>query len=140
MKADERALFKRNCAAFAQHVAKITEGMKTPKPVKFPMKFKDFLKRAFKGRLYSERLHLFRKFLISQYCNNHVNPEIAASDLIATLVQTGIKNPMLYYKWILEIAHWRVSNRIQQRRQAAKSRWIKEKSKKSLGADSNSQK
>ena len=35
---------------------------KRPRPPKFPMKFEVFLRHAFGGRYYADRLHLYRKF------------------------------------------------------------------------------
>ena len=103
-----------------------------PKPPHFPMKFKEFLRRAFGGRLHSERLRLFRKFLVKSYLSAYVEPESVAAELIGRLNQNGLIDPSTYFNWIREIADWRSINRIQQRRDAAKSRWQKNP-KKSLG-------
>jgi hypothetical protein len=97
------------------------------------MKFKEFLRRAFGGRLHSERLRLFRKFLIKYTLASFVDPELVAADLIGKLNRNGLQSPATYFTWIREIEVWRSNNRIQQRRDAAKSRWQK-KPKNSLGA------
>ena len=40
--------------------------IKQPKPPKFPMTFRELLRRIIGGRLHGERLHIFRKFWCAQ--------------------------------------------------------------------------
>jgi hypothetical protein len=100
------------------------------------MKFKEFLRRAFGGRHYSERLHFFRKFLETDYCTKYVDPEKTAAEIIGDLGRSGVQSTTYNY-FISEIKEWRPRNRLQQRKDAAKKRWAKEKLKKSLGGDKN---
>jgi hypothetical protein len=136
MKPEERRIFKNSVAAWAetQNAAQRTKGIKPPK---FPMKFKEFLRRAFGGRLHSERLRLYRKYLVCSF-SNYVDPEDVAAKTIEKFSRNGISNPTYFFEVVREIAEWRANNRLQQRRNAAKSRWQK-KSKKSLDRDSQSE-
>jgi hypothetical protein len=104
----------------------------------FPMKFREFLRRAFGGRLHSERLRLFRKYLVFSF-SNYVDPEDIAAKTIEKFSRMGITNPNYFFEVVRDISNWRENNRIQQRRNAAKSRWQKH-SKKSLGGDSQPKK
>src|SRR5580700_7973224 len=132
MKTKERLLFKNSLAAIlAPYYAE--QRTKNMKPPKFPMKFNVFLRRAFGGRLHSERLHMFRKFLVSYLFSQYVDPEDIAAKTIGKMNQSGFYNPTAYFKLMEDIKKWREANRIQQRKEAAKSRWAKEKLKKSLG-------
>ncbi len=118
---------------------------KTPQPPKFPMKFREFLRRAFGGRLHADRLHLYRK-LVSEdsaayvYFNggyaSQSEKDAAAEkrtvDFIAKLNSDGITDEKWYFRVLPAIAEWRVQNRIRQRKEANASRWRKEKLKKPL--------
>jgi hypothetical protein len=110
------------------------------------MSFKEFLRRTFGGRLHDQRLHLYRKYLsqnfqIEQWFtardktieSRDITAAKNTEDFIAKLKKEGIKDPDWYFPVLHEIKRWRVQNQIQQRKEAAKSRWAKEKSKKSLG-------
>ena len=115
------------------------------KPPKFPMKFREFLRRMFGGRLHDERLHLFRKYLfdstkVSEYYRgghgSHQALIDAASkttdELIGKYNREGITEPNWYITLRGDISRWRKANRIFQRQQANKSRWLKENRKKLL--------
>jgi hypothetical protein len=99
------------------------------KPPKFPMKLKVFLRRAFGGRLHSDRLYLFRKFLKSEYSFGH---EDMPEKLLETFSKSGITSSKSYYGFIQQIKQWRKINRVRQRQTASKSRWLKEARKKLL--------
>jgi hypothetical protein len=105
---------------------------KTPETIPdFPMKFKEFLRRAFGGRLHSDRLRLFRKFLVNHLFASYVNPEEMAVDHIAGWIKNKMQ-PTAYFHIIQEIKEWRPRNKIQQRRNANESRRLKENRKKIL--------
>ena len=104
------------------------------------MKFKEFLRRAFGGRLHSERLRLYRKYLVEDYSNsNYCYPERVAAETIEKFNRNGINNPTYFFGAIRQINDWRANNRIRQRKEAAKARWAK-KPKKSLGGDQKPEK
>jgi len=105
------------------------------KPPKFPMKFKDFLRRAFGGRLHAERLRLFRKFLVSEYTyfsKEGEDKEDIPTKLISALSENGIASQGSYYGFVQQIGQWRAINKVQQRKDANKNRWLKENRKKIL--------
>jgi hypothetical protein len=102
------------------------------KPPHFPMKFREFLRRALGGRLHAERLRFFRKFLVSIFFAPCDDPEAVSMEMIGKLSQNGINDPDSYFTFMREIKEWRPKNKIQQCRNAANSRWAKEKSKKSI--------
>jgi len=102
----------------------------THRPPKFPMKFKVFLQRAFGGRLYADRLHLFRKFLNSEY--NFIPGYDVPAKLLKAMTENGIRDDKSYYVCIEQIRQWKQINRFQQRRDANESRWLKENRKKIL--------
>jgi hypothetical protein len=128
--------------------------VKPMKPPKFPMKFKDFLRRTFGGTRHMERLHLYRKYLLNQFeveiwfkgsmrelvgrqILDSKESRIAAAEklrdeFIAKLSKEGITDPEWYDAVAPEIQRWRVLNRTAQRQAASKSRWDKEKQKKIL--------
>lgn len=99
------------------------------KPPKFPMKFREFLRRAFGGRLHGDRLHMFRKFLKSEY--SYGNPDVPTS-LISKISEAGIRDQDTYYGFVGQIKQWRAVNRLQQRKAAGQTRWLKESRKKLL--------
>ena len=112
------------------------------KPPKFPLKFKEFLRRAFGGTRHMERLHLFRKYLLNMYSQieelKHLSPEAREAEaivrrdkLIATYNQEGVHEiPFGYF--MERIPAWREHSHVAQRQAAAQSRWEKEKQKKIL--------
>ena len=117
------------------------------KPPRFPMKFRQFLRRMFGGRLHNERLRLYRKYLYqSLQVSEHFkggHSSIKARDAAAererdVIIEKQTKNGIEDLNWYLtlkyDIERWRSLNRINQRREANKSRWLKEKSKKSVDA------
>lgn len=116
-----------------------------PNPPKFPMKFKVFLRRIFGGRLHADRLRLFRKFAFEELRSQQLakdrelTPEAAGAaaevmrdKLIADLNRDGIHDLNWLFRTTERIALWRPSNRINQRRDANSSRWLKENRKKIL--------
>ena len=113
---------------------------KAPKPAKFPMKFQEFLRRTFGGRLHSERLRMFRKYLVSEFFSSLESPDDFAAKLIGAMGENGVKDQESYFHLVREIKQWKENNRIQQRINAAKSRWSKEKSKKPVDAGQPPQK
>jgi len=95
------------------------------------MKFKEFLRRAFGGSLYADRLRMFRKFLISDFFN-FGNPtkeerENLSLKMIESLSRNGLAKPDDFFTWLRMIKSWREFNRVQQRKDAAKKRWEKQK-------------
>jgi hypothetical protein len=128
--------------------------VKPMKPPKFPMKFKEFLRRMFGGRLHSDRLRLYRKYLLDQFevevwfkgsmrelagrqSLDSKESRIAAAEklrdgFVAKLSNEGVADPEWYEAVAPEIQRWRGLNRVAQRKAAIKSRWDKEKSKKIL--------
>jgi hypothetical protein len=119
-----------------------------PKPLKFPIKFRVFLRLAIGGRLYAERLRIFRKFwcaMLKQMAEHegragsgdNDTTDVGRKDMAAKAVdkygRDGIdESDFCLFK--ADIAIWRSLNRIEQRKNAAQSRWKKQKAKKSLGA------
>jgi hypothetical protein len=130
-----------------RRLAAIFSGPWPPKPIpkpnpKYPMKFKQFLRLAFGGRLYAERLRLFRKYMLHEIQQaEHLKKlsqkarEIEAIDqrdkFIVELQRDGV-DETTGVAHRPRIAAWRAWNRINQRVQAIKSRWDKEKRKKIL--------
>jgi hypothetical protein len=122
---------------------------KQPRPPKFPMKFKEFLRRAFGGRYHADRLHLFRKCMFEQFefytvmraalgkteNNREKSAGQKVDELVVRLSQYGITDGVWGFERIYSLREWQKQNRVDQRRNAAKSRWAKEKLKKSV--DSN---
>jgi len=115
----------------------------TPKPPKFPMKFKVFLRWEFGGRLHADRIRLFRKFLFQEFQYSRelqgLSPEardaaaIAMRDkLIADLSRDGIHDLNWYFRTNERISEWRKENRHQQRKDANASRHLKENRRKFL--------
>ena len=110
------------------------------KPPDFPMPFKVFLRDAFGGRLYAERLRMFRKFLRWFYQNfttaqgrkTAQAPEILTDSQINGLAANGVSDPHWYFETVRDIQGWRKENRVQQRHAAINSRWIKYQRKKLL--------
>ena len=109
------------------------------------MKFRQFLRRMFGGRLHSERLHLYRKYLyqsfqVSEFFGGgHVSEasrlataEKKTDELIAKQSAEGMSNPDWYFTLQQDIKRWRLLNRLDQRKKANKSRWLKETRKKLL--------
>jgi len=112
------------------------------KPPKFPMKFKEFLRRAIGGRLHGDRLHIFRKYwcaMLEVYAELGSGPSLGndnrtdegrlkkTNDVIEKFTREGV-DEIFFKSNQRAIAAWRSENRIQQRRNAAKKRWEKEKS------------
>ena len=106
-------------------------GPKEEKPPNFPMKFKVFLRWAFRGRSHAERLCLYRKFT-HQYFAGESAAEVKTQAFIAKQSYDGIDDPTWFFPVCQDIAAWRKVNRIKQRKEAANSRWAKEKMKKPL--------
>lgn len=118
-----------------------------PEPYKFPMKFKKFLQIMFGGRLYADRLHLFRKYLTHQLQEamdlKHLSPQardtevtIRVGNIITAHNRDGV--PAIPFGFYCErIPVWRKDNRVAQRRAANQSRWNKEKQKKILELPQN---
>lgn len=123
----------------------------TPKPPKFPMKFRVFLRRAFGGRLHCDRLHLYRKYLLQQFevevwfrggLMRVQNPQqrqqrtLAAEKLrdefLEKMSRDGVTDPEWFSAVFQEIQRWRQLNRVQQRKDANQSRRLKENRKKIL--------
>lgn len=120
----------------------------TPKPPKFPMKFRVFLRRAFGGRLHCDRLHLYRKYLLQQFevevwfrgglmrVQNPQHRTLAAEKLrdefLINISRDGITDPERFSAEFQDIQRWRQLNKVQQRKEANKSRWLKENRKKIL--------
>ena len=108
-------------------------GLGFPDPPKitasnFPMKFRAVLREFIGGRLHDERLHLFRKYLRHMFSAEGCSENRAdkrATAVIANLKKNGLNDPEVFFKHLRNIADWRKQNRIQQRREAAKSRWAK---------------
>lgn len=119
---------------------------KQPRPAKFPMKFKEFLRRMFGGRYHADRLYLFRKYLRWRLEPEYVadcivspggvdriaTTEKRADDRLAELNRNGVTDPEWYSQAASSIKTWRKINQTEKRRNAAKSRWAKEKSKKPI--------
>jgi hypothetical protein len=108
------------------------------KPPKFPLKFKVFLRLAIGGRSYGDRLRIFRKYwcyMLKIYADlEHVPPERKTAEFFEAEANKVIAKHQLegVDEWFLKthsraIAAWRSENRIQQRRNAAKKRWEKQK-------------
>jgi hypothetical protein len=113
-------------------------GVPEPKPIKFPMKFKEFLRRTIGGRLHGDRLHTFRKYwrhALKVYADlQPVPPERKTMEFFETETDKHIAefnlegvDERFFKHHKREIAAWRSENRIQQRRNAAKKRWGKDK-------------
>ena len=114
------------------------------RPPKFPMKFREFLRRMFGGRLHADRLRLYRKFVFQEMRHEAmlqgIRPpaaqeaaaEVMRDELIAKLSCEGITDPSWYFHTNERIHFWRKSNRLQQRRAANEKRWLKESRKKIL--------
>jgi hypothetical protein len=105
------------------------------------MKFKEFLRRTIGGRLRGDRLHIFRKYwcaMLGIYAD--LGSEAALGDdnktdegrqkmtdkIIEKFSREGI-DEIFFKSHQRSIAAWRSENRIQQRRNAAKKRWEKQK-------------
>jgi hypothetical protein len=143
---EERKQWRATMQAEAKRMAALGYPETTKeKPPRFPMKFREFLRRMFGGRLHSERLHLYRKYLynsfqVSEYFQGgHASAAArnSAADqkrdaLIAKQNIEGIKDPHSYAVVKEDIIKWRKENRIFQRKNAAKNRWLKENRKKLL--------
>jgi hypothetical protein len=108
-------------------------GPKATKEPRFPMKFREFLRRIFGGRYHADRLHLYRKFLFEHFeAASSKQAEAQVIEIIKKQGQEGITNPNWFFEVKHEIPRWRRLNRINQRKEAAKSRWLKEKQRKSV--------
>ena len=108
------------------------------------MKFRVFLRDVVGGRRHADRLHLFRKFILQEWAADEAfrgghrtveDRKRAAEQKVAGLIEKwnreGIEgNECLWLK--AGFTKWRPANRIQQRKDASKKRWLKEKSKKPL--------
>jgi hypothetical protein len=111
--------------------AKIKAALGFAKPPKFPMTFRQFLRRMFGGRLHSVRLGFFRRFLVEEYFASYADPQEVAVRQIGLFNKNGIQSyPYFYFE--KDIAKWRLANHFRQRKKANSSRWIKEKRKKIL--------
>lgn len=121
--------------------------VKPMKPPKFPMKFKEFLRRMFGGRLHADRLRSYRRYLFekceleifnqdTQRVHSPESRNAAAEkmrdDLIAKYSHEGIIDIRWYIAAEEAIKRWKHHIRLRQRRDANKSRWDKEKRKKIL--------
>ena len=105
------------------------------------MKFKEFLRRTIGGRLHSDRLHIFRKYwcaMLEIYAELGSSPSPEndnrtdegrlkmTNDAIEKFAREGV-DEIFFKSHQRAIAAWRSENRIQQRRNAAKKRWEKQK-------------
>lgn len=108
------------------------------KPLCFPMKFKEFLRRAIGGRLYADRLHIFRRYwdtvLLKTLTTKDMtddNRSIVTDATVTMLIQNGVDSG--FYRRNTEgIKAWRQENQRQQRIDAANKRWHPKKAKKRL--------
>lgn len=133
-------------------VKKELGGAVSKKPVRFPIKFKLFLRIAIGARSYGERLPIFRKYyrealranadegsLLWGDGDKAVALSIEATDRkIETLSRTGVSEEFCV-RHLIAIPEWRQKKRTEQRRNAAKSRWEKAK-KKSVDRDKKKRK
>jgi hypothetical protein len=118
---------------------KFVTNAKTPE---FPMKFNECLRRVIGGRSVGDCLHFFRKYwcaMLKIYADLGSEPAYGddnktdegrqqmADKMVEKFTRDGVDE-----HWFNSIAQgfqmWRKENRIQQRRDAAKKRWQKEKS------------
>jgi hypothetical protein len=122
-----------------------------PKPLEFPLKFKVFLRHAIGGRLYGDRLHIFRRFwcdrikrfsklktpktqVIEIFSDTGMSQESdpreftdegrleMANEIISIFIEVKISEHT-FKSLVKEIKEWREGNRHQQRINAAKSSW-----------------
>jgi hypothetical protein len=118
----------------------ISGKLKNFKAPHFPMNFRTFLRRMFGGRLHADRLHLYRKYLFASIRVEHWFKGRSATEeerelaiqadvekVIAKNSQEGFKDPQWYFELEDSIKRWRVANRVNQRREAARARWSKKK-------------
>jgi hypothetical protein len=119
-----------------------------PKPLKFPLKFKVFLRLIIGGRLHSERLHIFRNFWCAMLKKHYELGSYAGfgddnttnegrQNMTANMVEKYNRDgvdELNFNRFKADITCWRNRNRIEQRRNAAKCRWEKQSAKKSLDA------
>jgi hypothetical protein len=119
------------------------EPFKKMKPLTFPIPFTTFLREAFGGKRYAERLYLFRKYwkrsLIDVAKAAWYAPEetaeevlIARTDAIINKLKNEGVDKLFFEPHVQRIKAWRELNRLEQRQQAARNRWDKEKRKKIL--------
>jgi hypothetical protein len=122
---------------------------KLSKQPDFPMKFKVFLRWVVPGpRLYDERFHIYRKFLYEYHAgmwdlhpghakdSGYQSSDQEADTLIARLVKYGLSgsnyDTTLFFETKRQLEQWRNIKRIQQRKNALQSRWLKYYRKKLL--------
>src|ERR1035441_1592102 len=112
------------------------------RPIKFPLKFRVFLRLAIGGRSYGDRLHIFRKYH-NAYLQTVIQPnpgeeystaesrEKVTDSRIAFYNQNGLIESA-YRLHFNNIRSWRGFTNRQQRKNAINSRWLKENRKKIL--------
>jgi hypothetical protein len=127
-------------------VNELVKNSKKIEPPKFPMKFKECLRRVIGGRLHGNRLHIFRNYWsvqLKKYEAMDYAESVGiktdegrlnmANEMIEKYTREGVGRDS-FNQLLNGIPKWRKENQIQQRRDAAKKRW-KNKSKKSLGGE-----
>jgi len=108
-------------------------GFSHPEPPEFLMNFPECLRRIIGGRSAPERMRIFRRYWddhFTDFVQDPVRPLKPCTDaVVAQFMKNGVDEAW-FDAFSKGIPEWRRQNRIQQRRQAAKTRWQKEKSKK----------
>jgi hypothetical protein len=105
-----------------------------PKPIQFPMKLKEFLRRLIGGRSYGNRLALFRRYwryvsALSVRKKSDAEIEKSLHAILEEFSAEGVDEVSYDYHSKV-FPNWRKMMLRDQRRNAAKSRWVKEKRKK----------
>jgi hypothetical protein len=110
------------------------------------MNLREFLRRAFGGRYHGDRLHLYRKYLLEQFTGIVIveemypligkpdarPPDKRVDDFIAQISLQGFTDSVRCFEKIHDLQQWQKRNKIDQRRKANASRWLKENRKKLL--------
>jgi hypothetical protein len=115
-------------------VNELVKNSKKLEPPKFPMKFKECLRRVIGGRLHGDRLHIFRKFwcaMLKHYEDIAAIPaeyktdewrQNKANEIIEKYTREGV-DKITFDNFITTIPQWRKEARIIQRRNAAIKSW-----------------
>ena len=138
MKTKDRVIFKKSLAAIlAPYYA--NENHKGMKTQKFPMPFKECLRRVIGGRLYGDRLRSFKKYwcaMLKYYADLGSKPasgddnktdegrQKMTQEIIEKFIREGV-DEFWFNNISAGFTAWRKQNRIQQRSDAAKKRWQK---------------
>jgi maltodextrin utilization protein YvdJ len=112
------------------------------RPIKFPLKFRVFLRLAIGGRSYGDRLHIFRKYH-NAYLQTVIQPNPGEDYSTAESREKVTDSRIAFYNanGVIETAYrlhfnnirsWRAFTQRQQRKDAINTRWLKENRKKIL--------